>query len=62
LATVEASAIDAIPLTAALRPSSPPATASTAAHAVHSFERSAARETAAKTRSSVGVGVAAIAA
>jgi hypothetical protein len=62
LTIVEVRAIDAKPSAAALRPSRPPATASTTAAAVHSLERSAARDTAANPRSNLGVGVAEIAA
>src|SRR6187200_3163396 len=62
LTTVDVRAIGAGPSAAARRPRGPPATARPAATEAQSLEWSAAREMAAKHRSSVGVGVAEIAA
>jgi hypothetical protein len=61
LTVPEVTAIDASPSTAARRPRSPLA-ARRAAAAIHSFEPSAARDSAALNRSSPGVGVAEMAA
>jgi hypothetical protein len=62
LTTDAVTATEAMPLSAALRPRGPPATASATELPSQSFERSAARESRRNARSREGVGVAAIAA